>query len=95
MKQTALYALHEKHGGKMVPFAGWALPVDYKDQTLTQSHHHTREKVSLFDVSHMLQFKLHGKFTYQLLTYMLSYSYTAQGCMQLIFYGFYYFLQRK
>ena len=64
MKQTALYALHEKHGGKMVPFAGWALPVDYKDQTLTQSHHHTREKVSLFDVSHMLQFKLHGKFTY-------------------------------
>jgi len=61
MKQTALYALHEKHGGKMVPFAGWALPVDYKDQTLTQSHHHTREKVSLFDVSHMLQFKLYGK----------------------------------
>jgi len=44
----------------MVPFAGWELPVDYSDQTLTQSHNHTRTKVSLFDVSHMLQFKLHG-----------------------------------
>jgi len=61
LRQTALFNLHEKYGGKMVPFAGWSLPVDYTDQTLIQSHHHTRNKASLFDVSHMLQFKLHGK----------------------------------
>lgn len=61
LRQTALYSLHEKYGGKMVPFAGWSLPVDYPDLTLKQSHAHTRTKASLFDVSHMLQFKLHGK----------------------------------
>lgn len=44
----------------MVPFAGWAMPVQYK-LGIVQSHLHTREKASLFDVSHMLQFKIHGK----------------------------------
>lgn len=45
----------------MVPFAGWEMPVQYPDQGIIQSHHHTREKASIFDVSHMLQFKIHGK----------------------------------
>lgn len=45
----------------MVPFAGWSMPVQYKDLSIIQSHHHTRESASLFDVSHMLQFKIHGK----------------------------------
>ena len=44
----------------MVPFAGWSMPVQYVDGVL-QSHHHTRQHVSIFDVSHMLQFKVHGK----------------------------------
>ena len=44
----------------MVPFSGWSMPVQYKDGVLS-SHLHTRQHVSLFDVSHMLQFKLHGK----------------------------------
>lgn len=61
LKRTALYALHQKYGGKMVPFAGWSLPVDYSDMSLRESHNHTRNKASLFDVSHMLQFKLYGK----------------------------------
>lgn len=60
LQRTALYDLHLKHGGKMVPFAGWSMPVQYK-LGIIQSHLHTREKVSLFDVSHMLQFKVHGK----------------------------------
>ena len=36
------------------------MPVQYKDGVLN-SHHHTRKHASIFDVSHMLQFKLHGK----------------------------------
>lgn len=45
----------------MVPFAGWKMPVQYDDLSIIASHHHTREHASLFDVSHMLQFKIHGK----------------------------------
>lgn len=60
LKKTVLYDFHLKHGGKMVPFAGYSMPVQYIDGVL-QSHHHTRQHVSLFDVSHMLQFKVHGK----------------------------------
>jgi aminomethyltransferase len=44
----------------MVPFCGWAMPVQYKDGVL-QSHLHARENAVIFDVSHMLQFKLHGQ----------------------------------
>lgn len=43
----------------MVPFCGWSMPVQYKDGVLP-SHLHTRQQASLFDVSHMLQFKVHG-----------------------------------
>uniref|UniRef100_A0A6B2L6Y1 Aminomethyltransferase n=1 Tax=Arcella intermedia TaxID=1963864 RepID=A0A6B2L6Y1_9EUKA len=44
----------------MVPFAGWEMPVQYPDGIL-QSHLHTRQKSSLFDVSHMGQLKITGK----------------------------------
>ncbi|KJE89368.1 glycine cleavage system protein T [Capsaspora owczarzaki ATCC 30864] len=59
-KRTALYDFHVAKGGKMVPFAGWDMPVQYSDLGIIASHHHTRENASLFDVSHMLQFRLHG-----------------------------------
>jgi aminomethyltransferase len=61
LKRTALYDFHVAHGGRMVGFAGWDMPVEYSDQGVITSHLHTRENSSLFDVSHMLQFKLHGK----------------------------------
>ena len=60
LKRTVLYDFHINQGGKMVPFCGWSMPVQYKDGVLN-SHHHTRSHASIFDVSHMLQFKLHGK----------------------------------
>ncbi|VDP44063.1 unnamed protein product [Soboliphyme baturini] len=60
-KKTCLYDVHVANGGKMVPFAGYMMPVEYKDQTLIQSHLHTRSHVSIFDVSHMLQTKIYGK----------------------------------
>lgn len=45
----------------MVEFAGWSMPVQYKDSHIS-SHMHTREHCSIFDVSHMLQVRslLHG-----------------------------------
>lgn len=44
----------------MVPFAGYMMPVKYAD-SIASSHLHTRRQCSLFDVSHMLQTKIHGK----------------------------------
>ncbi|CAO3579786.1 unnamed protein product [Absidia cylindrospora] len=61
VKKTALYDFHVKHGGKMVPFAGYAMPVVYKNLGALASHLHTREKASIFDVSHMLQSRVVGK----------------------------------
>ncbi|SAM04146.1 hypothetical protein [Absidia glauca] len=61
VKKTALYDFHVKQGGKMVPFAGYAMPVLYKNMGALASHLHTREKASIFDVSHMLQSRVVGK----------------------------------
>ncbi|KAJ2903830.1 uncharacterized protein MKZ38_009306 [Zalerion maritima] len=55
LMKTCLHDLHVSHGAKMVPFAGFSMPVLYPDQSLTQSHLWTREHASIFDVSHMVQ----------------------------------------
>ena len=54
LKQTALHAKHKALGAKMVPFAGYDMPVQYPMGVLKE-HIHTREKAGLFDVSHMGQ----------------------------------------
>ncbi|KAM9592808.1 aminomethyltransferase, mitochondrial [Trichechus inunguis] len=59
LRRTPLYDLHLAYGGKMVAFAGWSLPVQYRDSHI-DSHLHTRRHCSLFDVSHMLQTKIFG-----------------------------------
>ena len=51
--RTPLYDLHIRHGAKMVPFGGYSMPVLYEDLGVRESHMWTREKASLFDVSHM------------------------------------------
>ncbi|XP_018323584.1 aminomethyltransferase, mitochondrial [Agrilus planipennis] len=58
--KTALFDFHLENGGKMVNFGGYVLPLQYTDQSIVQSHLHTRKKASLFDVSHMLQTELTG-----------------------------------
>uniref|UniRef100_T1JDN7 Aminomethyltransferase n=1 Tax=Strigamia maritima TaxID=126957 RepID=T1JDN7_STRMM len=45
----------------MVPFAGYWMPVNYADSSISSSHIHTRTHVSIFDVSHMLQTEIRGK----------------------------------
>lgn len=53
LKRTPLYDLHVARGAKMVPFAGFEMPLQYGDLSHIESHKWTREKASLFDVSHM------------------------------------------
>lgn len=54
---TPLYSLHEDAGGKMVPFAGYAMPLQYADGIMAE-HRHVRNHAGLFDVSHMGQVRL-------------------------------------
>ncbi|GMV45980.1 MAG: aminomethyltransferase [Pseudomonadota bacterium] len=57
--QTPLHDLHLELGAKMVPFAGYAMPVQYP-QGLIAEHRHCRSAAALFDVSHMGQLRLVG-----------------------------------
>jgi aminomethyltransferase len=60
VKRTPLHALHLQLGARMVPFAGYDMPVQYPAGVLKE-HLHTREAASLFDVSHMGQIALRAK----------------------------------
>lgn len=55
MLRTPLYDLHIDMGGKMVPFAGYDMPVQYTSMGVMKEHLHTRTHAGLFDVSHMGQ----------------------------------------
>jgi aminomethyltransferase len=57
--RTPLYDLHVELGARLVPFAGYSLPVQYPAGLIAE-HQHTRESASLFDVSHMGQVRLVG-----------------------------------
>ncbi|MFZ9732033.1 MAG: glycine cleavage system aminomethyltransferase GcvT [Schleiferiaceae bacterium] len=58
MKKTALYEKHLALGAKMVPFAGYEMPVQYAG--VSHEHHVVRQKVGMFDVSHMGEFWVEG-----------------------------------
>ncbi|MHC4054016.1 glycine cleavage system aminomethyltransferase GcvT [Bradyrhizobium sp. 25ACV] len=60
LKRTPLHGLHVSLGGKMVPFAGYDMPVQYPAGVLKE-HLHTRTSAGLFDVSHMGQIALRPK----------------------------------
>ena len=57
--KTPLHALHIELGARMVPFAGYDMPVQYPLGVMKE-HQHTREQAGLFDVSHMGQIRLTG-----------------------------------
>ena len=59
LHRTALYEEHVKAGAKLVPFAGYEMPVQYPTGILTE-HNWTRTHAGLFDVSHMGQAFLVG-----------------------------------
>ena len=59
LRQTPLDALHVELGARMVPFAGYSMPVQYPAGLMAE-HLHTRAAAGLFDVSHMGQLRLEG-----------------------------------
>src|SRR5215216_1751019 len=58
LKRTALYDVHKSSGGRMVPFAGWEMPVQYTG--IYEEHLATRQAAGLFDVSHMGVYEVRG-----------------------------------
>ena len=70
MNKTALYNKHVSLGAKIVPFAGFEMPVQYSG--VTEEHFAVREKVGLFDVSHMGQFYVEGATAKDLLQFVTS-----------------------
>ncbi|MDR2206142.1 MAG: glycine cleavage system aminomethyltransferase GcvT [Flavobacteriaceae bacterium] len=70
MNKTPLYQKHVNLGAKMVPFAGFEMPVQYSG--VTEEHFAVREKAGIFDVSHMGQFFIEGKGSKELLQYITS-----------------------
>jgi glycine cleavage system T protein (aminomethyltransferase) len=58
-KQTAFTPIHERLGGKIVEFAGYAMPVQYSG--IVGEHRRVRESVGIFDVSHMGEVEIRGK----------------------------------
>ena len=61
LDKLPLDAWHREHGGRMVPFAGYEMPVQYEG--IIAEHNWTRENAGLFDVSHMGQLLVHGRDT--------------------------------
>ena len=70
MKNTALSHVHEALGAKMVPFAGYNMPVQYAG--LSIEHHAVRNAAGLFDVSHMGEFIVKGPEATELVQYVTS-----------------------
>ncbi len=58
LKRTSLFEVHVGHGARMVPFAGFEMPVQYEG--LVAEHHRVRKAVGLFDVSHMGEVRVTG-----------------------------------
>ncbi len=60
-----------KEGGQIVDFAGYLLSVQYKGMGIIKEHHHTRNAASIFDVSHMGNFKIYGDLRHEFLEKMV------------------------
>ncbi len=70
LKRTPLYEFHKRHGGRIVPFAGWELPVQYSG--ILEEHRAVRRTAGLFDVSHMGELAFRGPGARDCLQHLLS-----------------------
>src|SRR5438445_12836497 len=71
LKRTAFYDRHVALGAKIVPFAGWEMPVNYPTG-ITAEHKAVRERCGLFDVSHMGEFMVTGPHAIEFVTYVTT-----------------------
>ena len=70
LKRTSLFSKHEALGARLVPFAGWEMPIQYKG--ITVEHQAVRERVGLFDVSHMGELTLRGDRALELVNSLIT-----------------------
>lgn len=75
LRRTCLYQEHVRLGGRMVPFAGWEMPVQYSG--IVEEHHAVRRRCGMFDVSHMGRFQYHGRGAAALLRHVCAYDINA------------------
>ena len=71
VKKTTLNSWHKEHGGQMVEFGGWEMPVAY-GTGIVEEHLHTRKFAGLFDISHMGRFLITGEGANPFLQYVLT-----------------------
>ena len=74
LKRTALYEEHKRLGARMVPFAGWEMPVLYTG--IVEEHHAVRQRAGMFDVSHMGRFEVVGPQAISMLRYLCTWDIT-------------------
>ncbi|KAJ1307504.1 hypothetical protein OPQ81_001603 [Rhizoctonia solani] len=70
LRKTGLYDYHVANQAKMVPFAGYSMPLQYGSVGQVASHNHVRQSVGLFDVSHMVQSYISGPSATAFLEYL-------------------------
>jgi glycine cleavage system T protein len=73
LRRTQLYPWHVDHGGRMVPFAGWEMPVQYPTGPI-EEHHITRRSAGLFDIDHMGQITVTGPDAETYLNHLVSWN---------------------
>ncbi|MBT3923153.1 MAG: glycine cleavage system aminomethyltransferase GcvT [Nitrospinaceae bacterium] len=70
LKRTPVNAIHKELGGKLVPFAGWEMPIQF--QGVIQEHQSVREGVGIFDVSHMGEIEIQGPSAKKLIQHLVT-----------------------
>jgi aminomethyltransferase len=70
LRRTSLYDIHVALGGRIVPFAGWAMPVQYTG--VVDEHQAVRTAAGLFDVSHMGELRMRGPHSAQVVDYLVT-----------------------
>ena len=76
LKRTPLYETHVKYGGRMVPFAGWEMPVQYAKGVIAE-HMAVRTGCGMFDVSHMGEISCTGREAFQAVNMLLTNDYSG------------------
>src|SRR5213593_2734134 len=82
LKRTPLYTLHRELGAKLIDFGGWEMPVQYAG--ILQEHRAVRERVGIFDVSHMGELEFSGPAALAALQWLTpnDVSRLSDGCCQ-------------
>ena len=71
LRRTPLFEEHKRAGGKLVPFAGWEMPVQYA-AGISEEHRAVRTAAGLFDTSHMGELLLKGQYAAQVVNYLIT-----------------------